>query len=725
MTNSKSTKRSLLMSAMSMLLCVSMLLGTTFAWFTDTVTSANNIIKSGNLDIELDYWDGANWKTVQNASDILTNDLWEPGVTEVAYLRIKNAGSLALKYQLGVNIVSEEPGTNVAGKTFKLSDYIYFDVIEGVDGEKTPYTRETVKNVTTQNKKISAGYTKEAEIKANDPEHYLALVVHMPTTVTNEANHNGEDIPEIALGINVFATQLVNESDTFGPEYDEEAAYGTYIELKAGEDLLDAMASAEADKPLTIKLLGDAEWPTTGHHGENDITPASSIVIDGNGKTITATGAGVTPLGDVEAPMTLKNVKIVDNSVSYNEQAWELSYLEMGGRVLKCINVDFVDPIFVDSDNANFTNCSFVGHNDKNSGENQYAVWVYNGNANFNNCSFTGTRGMKICDQYAGEVGTVVVDGCTFMDLTQKPGIAIDDRDAQDMKITIKNSTFIGCQAGDQGKYIYETDNTEPTLANNEVYGVAKEVSSASDLQSVMNSATESTKISLTGDIEAAVTIEMKKDVNFVIDGNGHTISEPITLDGKSKTYTTSGITIKNAKFEAASFDSNADACIRLGDGTNATRYVCNVTVMNCTFDVPGIVGIKSYTGGDKNVSIIGCTATESAHSLAQLKGVDGVLVENCTVKSVRGINFNNSNNITVKDSTFDVKKYAVRFGESANTTVENYAITNCTLTSDNEDGDATIVLRAGATDAKLTLTNTTVNGTIPMSGHENATIIK
>ena len=58
MTTRKGTKRALLMSVMSLFLCFAMLLGTTFAWFTDSVTSANNIIKSGNLDIELEYWDG-------------------------------------------------------------------------------------------------------------------------------------------------------------------------------------------------------------------------------------------------------------------------------------------------------------------------------------------------------------------------------------------------------------------------------------------------------------------------------------------------------------------------------------------------------------------------------------------------------------------------------------------------------------------------------------------
>ena len=129
MTN-KTTKSALLTSSISLLLCFAMLLGTTFAWFTDSVTSANNIIKSGNLDVEFEYWDGSTWKTVKGASDILTNTLWEPGVTQVAYLRVANKGSLALKYQLGVNIVSEKEGTNVAGDTFKLSDSLMFGMIE-------------------------------------------------------------------------------------------------------------------------------------------------------------------------------------------------------------------------------------------------------------------------------------------------------------------------------------------------------------------------------------------------------------------------------------------------------------------------------------------------------------------------------------------------------------------------------------------------------------------
>ena len=130
MTNARSTKRALIASAISVLLCVSMLLGTTYAWFTDSVTSANNIIVSGNLDVEL-YWstDASNWTPVNSTTNVFTDALWEPGHTEVVYLKVVNAGTLALKYQLGVNVASETGSTNVLGNEFKLSDYIKYGVV--------------------------------------------------------------------------------------------------------------------------------------------------------------------------------------------------------------------------------------------------------------------------------------------------------------------------------------------------------------------------------------------------------------------------------------------------------------------------------------------------------------------------------------------------------------------------------------------------------------------
>ena len=227
MTTKYSTKKALVSSIIALVMCFSMLLGTTFAWFTDSVTSANNVIQSGNLDIELEYWNGTEWVDVAGKSDILTNTLWEPGVAEVAYLRVANAGSLALKYQLGINILSETAGVNVAGEEFLLSDYIQFGIVENVNGETGAYAnRDAAVSAVTEAKKISAGYNKASSMLP-ETELYLALVVYMPTEVGNVANHNGETIPTINLGINVVATQYAYEEDSYGKDYDEGAAFVT------------------------------------------------------------------------------------------------------------------------------------------------------------------------------------------------------------------------------------------------------------------------------------------------------------------------------------------------------------------------------------------------------------------------------------------------------------------------------------------------------------------
>jgi len=104
MTSNKTTRRALFGSLMSLLLCCSMLVGTTFAWFTDTVTSTGNIIKSGTLDVEMYYGDSladvVN-ETYDAAEGAIFNyKYWEPGYTEVKYLKVKNVGDLAFRYNL-------------------------------------------------------------------------------------------------------------------------------------------------------------------------------------------------------------------------------------------------------------------------------------------------------------------------------------------------------------------------------------------------------------------------------------------------------------------------------------------------------------------------------------------------------------------------------------------------------------------------------------------------
>ena len=106
-----STKRTLALSLLVMLLCVAMLVGTTFAWFTDSASTAVNKIQAGTLDVALEMktttadgqtgWVNAEgqtltWKKAAGGENEAI--LWEPGCTyELPELRIVNKGSLALK----------------------------------------------------------------------------------------------------------------------------------------------------------------------------------------------------------------------------------------------------------------------------------------------------------------------------------------------------------------------------------------------------------------------------------------------------------------------------------------------------------------------------------------------------------------------------------------------------------------------------------------------------
>ena len=79
MTKRRTTKRALLSSVVALLLCFSMLLGSTFAWFTDSAASGSNVITAGNLDIEVQYTlDGENWNNLDGADDLFQKGLWEP-----------------------------------------------------------------------------------------------------------------------------------------------------------------------------------------------------------------------------------------------------------------------------------------------------------------------------------------------------------------------------------------------------------------------------------------------------------------------------------------------------------------------------------------------------------------------------------------------------------------------------------------------------------------------
>lgn len=245
-------------------------------------------------------------------------------------------------------------------------------------------------------------------------------------------------------------------------------------------------------------------------------------------------------------------------------------------------------------------------------------------------------------------------------------------------------------------------------------------VSTSAELQAAVNAKTSGTTvISIAKDIAGDVTVPQNPGYEVIINGNGHDFAGVLLVNGKSGTYRTSAVTIENVNFVADSI--SADACIRLGDGTNATRYTCNVTVKNCTFDVPGAVGIKSYTGGDKNLKVIGCTFKAGMHSALQAANIEeGLTVTNCKVYSKNGINLNLTPSLEMSGCDIDTTGYSVRFGVNNSTVKGTFNISDSTLKSACDDGDAVIMLRGTMAESTVNLTNTTVTGTTKVTGTAN-----
>ncbi|MBE5730954.1 MAG: hypothetical protein E7350_03290 [Clostridiales bacterium] len=342
----KNQKRSFLLSVLSLILCISMFVGTTFAWFTDTVTSSNNKIEAGNLDIELYYQvEGSkDWERVTEKTNIFKqNALWEPGHTEVVKLKAVNEGSLALEYQLGINVVSETGSVNQKGEPFKLSDYIMYGIVEG----EQSYTRETaVAAVDETAVAIKNNYTQAGTLLAEE-ESIITMVVYMPTYVGNEVNAAKDAaVPTIFLGLNVFATQTGYEEDSFGNGYDENAA----VVVEPGESIADAISKVEDGGIVFLNsgVHNVASGPIVVEGKDFTVKGIGNVVINKNyGSThiftvknganvtienVTMDGKGNTRDGIFvrwNSTVTLKNV-VIKNTGGYDISIDEASDAEHG-----------------------------------------------------------------------------------------------------------------------------------------------------------------------------------------------------------------------------------------------------------------------------------------------------------------------------------------------------------------------------------------------------------
>ena len=239
------------------------------------------------------------------------------------------------------------------------------------------------------------------------------------------------------------------------------------------------------------------------------------------------------------------------------------------------------------------------------------------------------------------------------------------------------------------------------------------------NLQDAIDAAVDGDTVTLHADYTGDLYITRAADVDVKLNGNGKTINGSITIDGKSATYKTGSLTIENVNFDATGISKAAS--INFGvSGNNNTRYITNVSVIKCTFTGGNRekAAIKSYTGGDKNIVVAGCTVDNTMHSLVQAVNVAGLEIDACTVNSKNGINLNNSSDVVIKNSTIEVSGYAVRAGAGSDGASGSVELTNNTLKTDNTEGDPVIVIRGLAQkNIDLVMTENVVSGDVHIGG--------
>ena len=452
MTKANSTKKALLSSAFAILICVAMLIGTTFAWFTDTASTGVNKIQAGNLDIEVKYTlDGDNWNDLDGATDIFQKGLWEPGHTEVVALKFKNSGSLALKYSINMNIVDETAGINKLNQEYKLSDYLKVKTLS----QEASLIGDICIDMAFSARSDGLGYTTTANFKdatvldhdlflaPGEVGNYLIMKVYMPETVGNEANAiSTEKTASIRFGLNVVATQTPYEKDSYDNQYDKDATYPVIVSNQ--QQANDAITNA-TDKKVNISIAS-GQTITLDNGIANEGDKSRDITFSGNGsQTVDAITNAVSAEGGQlnyqrGSSFTFENLTI---------QAGEGNF---DGIV--CNELTFKDCTIKGKltlfGKATFINCVF-----DNTMANQYSIWTWGGtDVTFEGCTFN-TNGKAIL-LYGGAGGknptNLVVNNCIFNDRNSgaagKAAIEIGNDYNATYTLTVKNATVNGFADG-------------------------------------------------------------------------------------------------------------------------------------------------------------------------------------------------------------------------------------------------------------------------------------
>ena len=437
----KSSKRALLLSALAIVLCIVMLIGTTFAWFTDTASTAVNKIQSGSLKVGIIDMQGNSLEGKQlkwQAADGREQDeiLWEPGCTYyLAPFQIQNKGSLALKYKVVINGVSGD------SKLLEALEFGFYYFSVGFGEERS--LDELIEGGKLDNVAEYPGLCTAP----------IYIVAHMKDDAGNE--YQGLSID--GIGITVVATQDTYEKDSFNNQYDKDAPLD-FVPVSTAAELKSVFANAADGEAVNVSLTNDidlGEDKTLMIVDEN--SDIGDINIQANGHTVKNAVAGARVLqiakSDTARTITITGAKIVsEGAVTSNENR--------GVQIFS-----------VDNATVNLVNCEI----EMKANDYSYPVKIggtsKNTTVNITGCTLTGAN----CIESFGTNCTVNITDCV-LNSNYAPNVAycgngIQDKNGTNNTYNIKNTTFNGTNAqpwqtssttviNDLGGNVYNTTRT-------------------------------------------------------------------------------------------------------------------------------------------------------------------------------------------------------------------------------------------------------------------------
>ena len=682
MTN-KATKRALLTSVLALLLCVSMLVGTTYAWFTDSVTSTNNKIVAGNLKIDLELLGDNGWTSIKKSgAPIFNYENWEPGYTDMKILKIENEGSLALKW------VAKFTAEKALSKLAQVIDvYVNTSVTayptDRADLSDWTYAGTVAEFVNTIESTTNGSLEK-------DGVAYLGIALKMREDAGNE--YQGLDLGG-AFDIQIFATQYTFESDSFGPDYDENAAYSVWngvVPTEMPETLVvdGATQTVHVKDAAAFVYLSklSADWVSLYTDGQGT---TYTNYVNGKGGQYYYSGQWTISL---EADIDLNNHKIVPVEIMFGQGTGATAF---NGNNHTIRNINATTGLFATGTRATFANLALLNVTATNGALIGGANHGIN-NVTVKNASISGVDyvGGLVGKTYSSIINCVVEDsivvatgkeagGLTGYAEANSKGSEISNNIVRGVSVYANNRAAGLVAQPNKGVKVYNNIVDTVTVGAEDLsnYQCGAVVSNALDATNVYDNTVRNADVMAAAVAVVDSVADLKaanvKDATIVVASGTYNeipaLKEGVTLIGSGDVefnatignYTTlNNVTVKNVTF------SNGNA--------QRWSYAKGTVVFeNCTFDAKSVYAIHydGVSGADvtyKNCTIIGWAAiTGGANSMT----FDGCKIYgNGTYGVIRVYG-----DTTIKNCTFDVADV-----NTADVFQDGIHAVDCTVTVEN-----------------------------------------